>query len=125
MKADYGEVNLAAGGVEGVSGLRINGRQVNQEAQLLRTQAPVLFARGNRSLVIEFSVSRIFDTLADAETFIHSHFAALPQQEDLVFTLSGGGTKTYADAVLDACTPAQLGLSVIVTYSFRAIPPAS
>lgn len=125
MNAVFGAVSLAADGIEAVSGLRVNGQQVNQEAQLLRTQAPLLFARGNRSLVIEFTVSRVFDTLALAEAFVHDHFATLPQQADLVFTLSGGGTKTYASAVLDACSPSQFGLSVQITYAFRAIPITS
>ena len=37
MIAAFGGVTVAAGGLEGVSGLAIDGRQVNQESQLLRT----------------------------------------------------------------------------------------
>lgn len=124
MQASFDGVNLTADGLELVSSLRIDGRQVNQEAQLLRTPTVSLFSRGNRSTLIEFSVARIFGTLAEAEAFVHSHFDDLAEQGDLVFTLSGDGTKTYADAVIEACTPVQTGLSVTVTYAFRAARPS-
>lgn len=124
MICSYGGITLASDAPEGVANLRVDGRQLNQEVELLRSATVALFPRGNRSTAISFEVGRAFASLLLAEQFVHGHLDELPTSGDLVFTLADGSTtKTYAGALLESCTPVQYGVSVRVAYTFRAKRP--
>lgn len=122
MQAQYGAVVLAAGGLEGISNFRLDGRQLNQETALVRAAAAGLFARGNRTVQISFTVARAFSAAAAAEVFLHDHFSTLQPQADLVFTLADASTRTFAASVLESVSPVYQGLTVITSYAFRARP---
>lgn len=117
----YDSTTLTDAVISGVEGLRIAGRQLNQELTGVRASAKAFAPRGNREAApISFSVTRIFSTVAAAEQFAHDHFGDLSSSGDLVFTLADASTRTYAAAVLDACDVQLQGLSVRVDYLFRA-----
>jgi len=108
-------------GRAGPSGLRINGRQLNQEVELARAAALAVIARGNRRNAVSFSVLRVFPTFGLAGLFRSTHLNDLPVSGDLVFTDSSGAdqtTSTLAGAALVSADTEQLGVSVIVTYNF-------
>ena len=117
----FDSVALTDSLIQGVEGLRIAGRQLNQELTGVRATAQAFAPRGNREAApIVFSVTRFFSTVAAAEQFAHDHFGELSTSGDLVFTLADASTRTYAAAVLDACDTQLQGLSVRVDYQFRA-----
>jgi|SRR5581483_10520713 len=127
MKAVFGTINLVPGGVESTSGATVNGQQINDEVQFYRALAATRFARGNRSLIIGFSVERLFATYHLAERFVFEHFTLLPQQDSLYLTI-GDGTDTEV-VRFDNAVPqsvrlgVQKGLTVPVVYSFACGMP--
>lgn len=124
ISVSYGSEQLTDSAIAGVEGLRVSGRQLNQEQPGVRAAQKAFAARGNREAApIVFSVTRAFSSVALAEQFTHDHFGDLPTSGDLVFTLADASTRTYADAVLDSVELALLGLCVRCDYSFRAPLP--
>jgi len=99
----------------------LNGRQLVQEAQFLRAVTSNFFARGNRSLTLSFTVSRVFDSVENAELFFLGHYASL-SDGPASLVLSCGDTDVFiAGAVLESVSePTYTGVSVQVTYHFRA-----
>lgn len=107
----------------GPSGLTVNGQQIVDEAQFFRAAAPVFYARGTLGVVLQFTVHRIFATLAAAEAFALMHFNATPL-EGLVTCVCGetGATQTVYlnDAVVEAVQlPSSRGLVVAVQYTIK------
>ena len=105
----------------GQYGFTFNGRQIVQEVQFLRAAHSTFFARGNRSVSLSFSVTRIFDSVENAELFMLGHYESLSDgPASLVLTCED--TEVFiADAVLESVSePNYIGASVTVQYSFRA-----
>lgn len=124
MKIRYDSLWLAPGGFEDtISGLSINGLQINDEFRFCRAAASLFQPRGNRSTTISFGVNRLFDTLRAAERFYHSQFVDLAQQGALYFQ-AGIDTDSewirYDGAVIESILPRQSGRTVTIQYTFRA-----
>lgn len=83
-------------------------------------------ARGNRVRVLGGSVTHGFDTHADAVAFWAKHGDSLPNSGDLVVSVGGVAQATWAGTVLESVTaPPPVGVSVVVTYTFRLAGPAT
>lgn len=83
-------------------------------------------ARGNRVRVVGGSVTRGFDTHAEAVEFWAKHGDSLPNSGDLVVSVGGVAKATWAGSVLESLTaPPPAGVSVTITYLFRLAGPAT
>src|SRR2546421_807524 len=108
------------------SGPTLNGRQIVQEAQFLRAAQSQFFARGNRSVLLSFSVTRVFSSISAAEQFFLGHYATLVNGPATLTCRCGGGSEAVTDvliqnAVLESLSePRYIGESVNITYTFRA-----
>jgi len=123
MKIRYGTSWLAGGDLESPSGLSLNGTQVNDELLFYRAAAVTLQPRGNRATSLAFSVTKKFDTVRQAERFMHGHLGDLVPQEALYFFIGSdadGEWLRYDGAVIDNVAPQQMGTSLTLNYSFRA-----
>lgn len=123
MKFRFDSTWLATDGYL-ASEVRIAGRQIVEEAQFLRAASAAFYARGNRSVSVTFTVARVFDSMLEAESFCLSHHDALPNQADLLVRigLDSESTQdaTLGDAVLEEVSFRQIGVSILVSYAFRA-----
>jgi hypothetical protein len=85
----------------------LNGRQVVQDAQFLRAVAAQPLARGNAVTVLEFSVTRQHDSVADAAAYVLTAFGAFPSSGTAQVVCGASGetllTCTFA-AVLQEMT---------------------
>jgi hypothetical protein len=113
---------LAADGFQ--SDFAINGRQIVQEAQFVRSTVAGLFARGNRSVSVSFRVRRVFSSEEAAEVFAATHYGSLSAGPATLTCRCGTSSPTdvtFADAVLESVAiPKYIGLCVDVLYQFRA-----
>ena len=84
------------------------------------------YPRGNRTYSYGGSVSRTFDTEAEAVAFYLFHAASLPDSGDLVVAVGSTTIGTFADAVLASCIvdPPQ-GVSITVHYQFLVAAPVA
>lgn len=122
MKVKFGSsLWLAPGGNEGTTGASWNGNQLNEEVEYAFAEQVAYFSRGERATVFAFGVNRSFDTEADALEFAATHFADIPEQDDLrVYDEAESVIMLLSDAVLDGISVGQVvGLSVFVQYVFR------
>ena len=79
-----------------------------------------------RARMLGGSVTRGFDTHAEAVAFWAKHGDSLPNSGDLVVSVGGVAQATWAGAVLESVTaPPPVGVSVTVTYAFRLAGPAT
>jgi hypothetical protein len=117
----YGNTQLASSGVEGPSGLRINGQQVVDEAGLFRASAQTFYGRGNKSTRVQFSRWRMFESVKAAEVHCARIVAELPVQADLLLVAGETGDQQdlrLPNAVFVSCDPQQKGKSVLTTFEF-------
>lgn len=83
-------------------------------------------ARGNRARTLGGTVTRTFDTHAEAAAFWAKHGDTLPNSGDLVVSVGGTAVATWSGAVLEMVSaPPPTGVSVTITYSFRLAGPAT
>lgn len=84
------------------------------------------YPRGNRTYSYGGSVTRQFDTHAEAVAFFLFHAAALPDSGDLAVAVGGTTIGTFEDAVLASVTvdPPQ-GVSITVHYQFLVAAPVA
>lgn len=120
MRIQYSNTHLAAG-PEPAAVVSCNGTQVNDEVAFFRAAAATYYPRGGRRTEVVLRVGREFTTFAEALQFCCTHFAALPQQGDLVLRDSAGTAQLrLADAVLEAVRPYSLaGVACAVEYTLR------
>lgn len=108
------------------SGLSLNGRQIVQEAQFLRAAQSQFFARGNRSVSLSFSVTRVFSSVSAAEQFFLGHYATIVDGPATLTCRCKNTDGTTTDvliqnAVLESLSePRYIGVSVNISYTFRA-----
>jgi len=103
MKIRLNNTYLAAGELEGPSALRVGGQQVVQPAQLFRALQTVYYGKNLHSQTISFLVVRAHNSAEDAEFFALMHYAGLPKEGDLIFTIGTGASERACmieDAVL-------------------------
>lgn len=129
MKVRIGSTWLAPGGFAATQGIRVNGQQITQEVEFFRAVARQFYARKNRASVVSFSVTRTHSSLREAEAFILTHYASLPDSGDVYFycgTDSDQQIVTLPGAVLDAAEDgAILGTSSRFTYNIRGGLPVT
>lgn len=121
MEIYYGNTQLASSGVDGPSGLRINGQQVVDEVGLFRASAQTFYGRGNKSTRVAFSRWWYFGSIKAAEVHCARHHAELSVQADLILVAGETGDQqelVLADAVFVNCSHEQRGRSVLTTYEF-------
>lgn len=124
MRAKYGSVWIAPGGVEGTTGAGWQCSQQNDEFVLLGAEAASFFARGGRATSFPFSVNRVFGTEAAAILFMATHVAELAQQGDLQLfaddALDDDPAAELLEAVLEGVEFSEIrGCSLLVKYTFR------
>ena len=123
MKANWDGVTLSDELTTdfGQFGFTLNGHQIVQEAQFLRSAYSTFFARGNRSVTLSFSVTRLFTTVENAELFMLGHYASLSDGPASLILTCGETDVFIANAVLESVSePSYIGCSVTVQYHFRA-----
>jgi len=106
-------------------GLTYNGQQIVQEAQFIQSAVAALYGRGNRTVTLAVSVTRTFDTVREAEAFIHGHYGGLEDEGTLLCRCGALGEDTtdilYQNAVLVGPRfPRYKGVSLQIDYQFRA-----
>jgi hypothetical protein len=127
MNFQYGSIKLSDGVIDPVTGIMVNGTQINDEFQLVRALASKFVPRGNRSTSINFVVERLFNTERATQRFVLEHFSLLAQQASLYITIGAvGDTEVVelADAVVDAVPISFRGTSVTIQYSIRGGLPS-
>lgn len=87
--------------LEAAFDVRVNGQIVSQRADIFRAAQAKNFARGNLTTAVTFSVSRVHDSVLEAQRFAWMHFAGLPKSGDLRVTLGEVGDQS--DVLLPGC----------------------
>ena len=122
MRITYASTLLTRDGAELAFGISVNGEQIIDEAGFFGAASRSYFGRGLYSTTLDFSVRRFFNTSREAEVFVLTHFAALPNTGDVQVTC-GSGTDLQVcrmvNAVISAVPVAFLGLSVVVRYTLK------
>ena len=102
--------------------IRYGGKQVVQEAQLLRAEAAEFRGRQNRSGSLAFATIRVFATIQAAEEFMATHYDSLDNEATLLLRVGtpSEGTKDIAcdGAVLVEVSFIPAGVSVTTHYTF-------
>lgn len=84
MKITLGTFSLADGGDASPGDLRINGKHSVQAAEFLRVANITPFARGNKVNTITFWCEREHASYADAQSFLITHNATMPDSGTLI-----------------------------------------
>lgn len=128
MKIKWGTVWLVEDAAPAFD-IRFSGKQVVQEAQLLRAEAADFRGRGNRSASLSFATITVYSTIQAAEEFLATHYDSLENQSTLLLRIGtpSEGTKdvTCDDAVLVDVSFQQVGVSITTRYSFLLQQPVA
>jgi hypothetical protein len=127
MIVQFGSTYLAPGDTQAADMVRVDGRQIVQEAQFFRGTAAQFYPRGNLSVTLQFVTHWIFNTTREAEVFVLTHLTDLPMDtaDRLTTTCTcGAGSETQpiylANSVLEAARILRyVGKSVDVEYTIR------
>lgn len=133
MNVTFETAVLAPGGNQGASNVRLNGRQIIDEAQFFRAGTTTYYPRGNVDMVFQFTTHWIFNSLTLAENFVLSYLGALPmtnQDNGVLQVVCGAETNSpqtlySSSAVLEDVQIEYIGLSVDVHYTLRGQPFSS
>jgi hypothetical protein len=121
MTITIGNFSLADGGDASPGDLRINGKHSVQTAEFLRVSNATPFARGNKVNTITFWCVRDHASYADAQSFLISHNATMPDSGTLTITtepFEGGITQfTVASAAVESDDGVQMGIATKHTYT--------
>ena len=106
--------------------VRVNGQAVYDTADIIGAAQKKFYFRGNEAIALEFSVRREFDTLAEAQIYLLTHFSTLTKQGTCSIVCGGPGDDdtqivTIEDAIL-AAVPEGIfnGVEVIFRYTIVA-----
>lgn len=122
MRIKFANIWISGGGLEGPSGLSVNGDQVIDDAQFFRALATTHYARGNDSTSISFSVEREHASTKAAEVYVLMHRKNLPKEGDCVFYCGAPGDEqevALIGAVLSTTGGSYLGRSTRLTYTIQ------
>lgn len=122
MRIKFANIWISGGGLEGPSGLSVNGDQVIDDAQFFRALAATHYARGNDSTSISFSVEREHASTKAAEVYVLMHRKNLPKEGDCVFYCGAPGDEqevALLGAVLSITGGSYLGRSTRLTYTIQ------
>lgn len=124
MKIQYGEFTLGDAGAPGVSNVRMNGRRLVQQEDLLRAEEAFNAPRGNHRTTFSFTASRLHASVDEAQAFVTFHEADLPNQNDMVITTAGGLlVLTLKGACLVESAGHHMGMTSVYDYTFVAGKP--
>lgn len=122
MRIKFANIFLSNGGLEGPSGLTVNGEQVVDEAQFFRALAATYYARGNDSTEVGFTVSREHGSHKLASVFMLMHRRNVPKEGDLIVYCGDPGDEQQValiGAVLVSSGASFEGVSSTTTYTIR------
>jgi len=131
MNVTFETAVLAPGLAQGASNVRLNGRQIVDDAAFFRALTLTYFPRGNVDVVFSFTTHWIFASLALAEQFVLTHVTYLPmtnQDNGVLQVVCGAETNSpvtiYSpSAVLESAEILDyVGLSVDVRYTLKCLP---
>ncbi len=108
---------------EGHSGLRINGRQILQEADFLRADSIDLFNRKNQSTTLTFKTNKKFTDQAEADTWMLDRLPVLLDLCGLLkltcFSESRETNRYIKKAAVASITTSEIGVSVDLFWEVR------
>lgn len=121
MIIKIGNKVLAGNGSEGAADLRVNGNRIVEEQEFCRAEEPDFVDRGNRRTVVEFNVTRLFETTQLCETFILDHDDDTPVVDDVTLGVEDGGggmaaAKYLRKASCQTLDFKQSGQSCVIRY---------
>lgn len=122
MRIKFANLFLSNGGLEGPSGLSVNGEQVIDDAGFFRALATVYYARGNDSTSVSFTVTREHASEKAAEVYVLTHRKNVPKEGDLVFYCGFPGDEQQVallGAVLAGTSAVYLGRTSRLTYTLQ------
>ena len=122
MRIQLDTAVLCSGGLDGPSGLTLNGQQVLDEEHFYRAIAASFFARGNRSTTLSFSVLRQFASARAAGVHLLTVAGTSPRSGLLQVTVGeGSDTQTLylADCACEAVAPQLKGRSDRVAFTLK------
>ena len=130
MNVLYETTWLAPGGAQAAADVRLNGKQIVDEALFFRAPYALFYPRGNLSLDFEFVTHWVFDTTTIAENFVASiaSYSPVTNADSGVLQLICGAESTpqtvySASAVLESVDVIRyIGRSVDVRYRLRCTP---
>jgi hypothetical protein len=107
-------------------GVAVNGQCVTEDVAFVRAVQQRSFPRGNSSITLQFSVSKVFASLRDAQSYLLTIFSTLPKSgqcqiicgapDEALYT-----TVTFASAVLSAMPQGNLNcLEVTTQFTINA-----
>lgn len=120
MQARLANTLLAGIELEAAYAIRLNGEIVVQPAAALRAIARRHFARGNAATTLSFSVSRVHDSVREAQRFALMHYAGLPKSGQLRLTLGEPGDVedlVMESTVLSSVEVVPQGRGTVSTYN--------
>lgn len=94
------DIWLYQGPPQVLSDLRVNGRQLVQVTNLLRSSTAKVMGRGNRSVEITWTVNRLHESLSAAQQFMLAHPSQLPADATLLIYLADDSTITLTHCVV-------------------------
>jgi hypothetical protein len=118
---------LAPGQAQSAADITLNGEQVVDEAEFFRAASITLFPRGNQRTDFDFSVSYVYPTSVSAEMALLLFPSNVPMtsaDNGVLQCLCGAETPATSQicymsgAVLRKISVRQVGVSLIVRYSF-------
>jgi len=112
-------LSLYQGPPQMLGDFRVNGHQLAQTAEILRSSSAKIFGRGNRHLEILWSVNRLHSSLAEAQQFLLVHPTQLSRQGTLVIVLADGSSLSLTDCVVTSVSQELAGLRS--THSYQAV----
>ena len=119
MQIKIGNFFLASGDKESPNNLNVQRNSASQVVEGLRWSEAKTFDRLNRKVTVRFSVTRLHDTLADAERFILTHGTSVPTSGLVQFVLSDNSS-LWMNASTCVCTPVdskEIGRTTTHDYS--------
>lgn len=120
MRIKFADLWLSGGGLEGSSGLSVNGDQVIDDAQFFRALATKHYARGNDSTAVSFTVAREHASEKAAEVYVITHRKNLPKEGDLIFYCGFPGNEQQVallGAVLSSTSADYIGRTSFLTFT--------
>lgn len=124
MKIYHGGIQLTDWADYRAAEVTVNGQLAYEAVDIVRAATKRFFSRGNKSGTLQFSATRKFDSLQEAQIFILTHFSLLPEVAltEIVCGDVGDTPESvfFPNAVLSA-SPQGIysGLSVRVQYTIE------
>jgi len=124
MEVTYAGIALNSGNRESPANLSVSVSRVVQSTALTRASHAKIYARKNSIYSISFSITYQKEDLRATQDFVARIDEWLPFQGELVFTPTDSGGLmqdiTYERATLETVSAQSIGISAIVSFTFRA-----